>query len=113
MVCTDASDEGQNVVAIALELAQACGSQVIVVQVLQIVPEFQAVTPDLRAILEKGVQENMAVIKAAADKLGVSLKTVTPQGQSPHAGIVAAAEINSPRPAHRWAAAGNPPWPAS
>jgi nucleotide-binding universal stress UspA family protein len=34
----------------------------------------------------------MAVIKAAADKLGVSLKTVTPQGQSPHAAIVAAAE---------------------
>jgi universal stress protein E len=92
MVCTDASDEGQNAVAIALELAQACHSQVIAVQVLQIVPEFQAVTPDLRAILGKGVQENMAVIKAAADKLGVSLKTVTPQSQSPHAGIVAAAE---------------------
>jgi len=92
MVCTDASDEGQNAVAAALELAQACDSQVVAVQVLQIVPEFQAVVPDLRATLGKGVQENMAVIKAAADKLGVSLKTVTPQGQSPHATIVAAAD---------------------
>ena len=92
MVCTDASDEGQNAVAVALELAQACDSQVFAVQVLQIVPEFQAVAPDLRATLGKGVQENMAVIKAAADKLGVSLKTVTPQGQLPHAAIVAAAE---------------------
>ena len=59
---------------------------------LHVVPEFQAVAPDLRATLGKGVQENMAVIKAAADKLGVSLKTVTPEGQLPHAAIVAAAE---------------------
>ena len=92
MVCTDASDEGQNAVALALDLARACDSQVFAVQVVHVVPEFQAVAPDLRATLEKGVQENMAVIKAAADKLGVSLKTVTPEGQLPHAAIVAAAE---------------------
>jgi len=91
MVCTDGSDEGQNAVALALELAQVCDSQVFAVQVLQVVPEFQAVVPDLRATLGKGVQENMAVIKAAADKLGVSLKTVAPQGQLPHAAIVATA----------------------
>ena len=92
MVCTDGSDEGQNAVAIALELAQACHSQVCAVQVLQVVPEFQAVAPDLRGTLEKEVRENMAVIKAAADKLGVSLKPVVPQGQLPHDAIVAAAE---------------------
>ena len=92
MVCTDGSDEGQNAVAVALELARACDSQVIAVQVLHVVPEFQAVAPDLRATLGKGVRENMAVIKAAAGKLGVALKTVTPEGQLPHAAIVATAE---------------------
>jgi nucleotide-binding universal stress UspA family protein len=92
MVCTDASDEGQNAVAVTLELARACDSQVFAVQVLHVVPEFQAVAPDLRATLGKKVQENMAVIKAAADKLGVALKTVVPEGQLPHAAIVAAAE---------------------
>jgi hypothetical protein len=96
MVCTDASDGGQNAVAVTLELAQACDSQVFAVQVLQVVPEFQAVAPDLRATLEKEVQKNMAVIKAAADKLGVSLKIVVPQGQLPHAAIVAAAEKIGP-----------------
>jgi nucleotide-binding universal stress UspA family protein len=96
MVCTDASDEGQNAVAVTLELARACDSQVFAVQVLQVVPEFQAVAPDLRATLEKEVQKNMAVIKAAADKLGVSLKTVVPQGQLPHAAIVATAEKIGP-----------------
>jgi nucleotide-binding universal stress UspA family protein len=92
MVCTDGSDEGQNAVAVTLELARACGSQVVAVQVLHVAPEFQAVAPDLRATLGKGVQENMAAIKAAADKLGVALKTVTPEGQLPHAAIVATAE---------------------
>jgi nucleotide-binding universal stress UspA family protein len=92
MVCTDGSDGGQNAVAAALELAVACDSQVIAVQVLQVVPQFQAVAPDLRATLEKEVQENIAVIKAAADKLGLRLKAVVPQGQLPHAAILATAE---------------------
>jgi len=92
MVCTDGSDGGQNAVAVALELARACDSQVYAVQALHVVPEFQAVAPDLRATLEKEVQKNMAVIKAAADKLGVALKIVVPQGQLPHAAIVATVE---------------------
>jgi nucleotide-binding universal stress UspA family protein len=96
MVCTDASDEGQNAVAVTLELARACASQVFAVQVLQVVPEFQAVAPDLRAILGKEVQKNMAVIKAAADKLEVSLKPVTVEGQLPHTAILATAEEIGP-----------------
>jgi nucleotide-binding universal stress UspA family protein len=96
MVCTDGSGEGQHAVTVTLELAQACGSQVFAVQVVQVVPEFQAVAPDVRASLEKGAQENMARIQAAADKLGVSLKPVMPQSQMPHAAIVVAAEKLNP-----------------
>ena len=96
MVCTDASDEGQNAVAVTLELARACASQVFAVQVLQVVPEFQAVAPDLRAILGKEVQKNLAVIKAAAGKLGVSLKPVTVESQLPHTAILATAEEIGP-----------------
>jgi nucleotide-binding universal stress UspA family protein len=92
MVCTDGSQEGQHAVAATLELAQACDSQVFAVQAVHVVPEFQAVAPDLRATLGKEVQENMAVIQAAADKLGVSLKPLMPQAHLPHAAIVAAAE---------------------
>jgi nucleotide-binding universal stress UspA family protein len=79
-------------VAITLELAQACGSQVYAVQVLEVAPEFQAVAPDLRATLGEGVQKNMAAIEAAAAKLRVPLTPVVPQGQLAHAAIVAAAE---------------------
>jgi nucleotide-binding universal stress UspA family protein len=92
MVCTDGSGEGQNAVAAALELAQVCGSQVFAVQVLQVRPEYQVAAPDLRATLEVEVQKNMADIQAAAAKLQVPLKALTPQGQLPHAAIVATAE---------------------
>ncbi|MGA9755068.1 MAG: universal stress protein [Desulfobaccales bacterium] len=96
MVCTDASGEGQNAVAVTLELAKACGSQVFAVQVLEIVPEFQAVAPDLRAILGKEVEKNMAAIEAAATKLGVRLQPLVPEGQLAHVAILQAAEQVGP-----------------
>jgi nucleotide-binding universal stress UspA family protein len=92
MVCTDGSAEGQNAVAVTLELAQACGSQVLVVQALEIAAEFQAVAPDLRGIVVQEAQKNMVDIEAAAAKLGVPIKPLMPEGQLPHAAIVAEAE---------------------
>jgi nucleotide-binding universal stress UspA family protein len=96
MVCTDGSAEGQNAVAVTLELARACGSQVLAVQVMEVPADFQAVAPNVRALLGKGVQENIEAIKAAAAKLGVPLKALVPEGQMPHAAIVAAAEKHRP-----------------
>jgi nucleotide-binding universal stress UspA family protein len=96
MACTDGSAEGQNAVAVTLELARVCGSQVFAVQVLEIPAEFQAVAPDFRATLEKEVQKNIEVIKAAAARLEVPLEAVVPMGQAPHAAIVAT--VNQIRP---------------
>jgi nucleotide-binding universal stress UspA family protein len=89
LVCTDGSVGGNNAVAITLELAKACGSKVVVVQVVQVVPSFQAVMPDLRCTLEKEVQDNFEIIKAAADKLEVPIQLLRLEGQQPHAAIVA------------------------
>jgi nucleotide-binding universal stress UspA family protein len=92
MACTDGSAEGQNAVAVTLELARVCGSQVSAVQVLEVPAEFQAVAPDLRGTLEKEVQKNIEALKAAAARLGVPLKAVVIRGQAPHAAIVATVE---------------------
>jgi nucleotide-binding universal stress UspA family protein len=89
MACTDGSAEGQNAVAVTLELARACGSQVFAVQVLEVPAEFQTVAPDFRGTLEKEVQKNIQVIQAAAARLGVPLKAVVPRGQAAPAAIVA------------------------
>jgi len=96
MVCTDGSPGGNNAVALTLELAKACGSQVYVVQALEIVAEFQAVMPDLRCALTEEAQRNMGFIEAAAAKLGVHIQPLMPIGQQPHAAIVAEIEKIAP-----------------
>lgn len=83
MVCTDGSASGQNAVAVTLELARACGSQVHVVQVLEVAPAYQAA---------EEVQKNMEAIKDAAAKLEVTIHPVVPQSQVPHAAILSEAE---------------------
>jgi nucleotide-binding universal stress UspA family protein len=96
MVCTDGSAGGNNAVAVTLELAKACGSKVFVVQVVQIVPEFLAVAPDLRGTLENEVQANFEVIKAAAAHLEVPMQLLMLEGQQPHDAIVSEIEKNQP-----------------
>jgi len=73
LVCTDGSPESQGAVAEALALGRLCGSRVYVLQVLQIIPEFEAVAPDLMVRLEEEIRLQMEVLKAEATKMAVSL----------------------------------------
>lgn len=92
LVCTDGSSEGQNAVAQALELARGAGAMVHVVQVVQIVPEFEAVAPDLRACLESEICTQMEAVKTEAARLGVKIDTKVLHSQLPHAAIVEEAQ---------------------
>ncbi len=73
LVCTDGSPESQGAVAEALALGRLCGSRVFVLQVLQIIPEFEAVAPDLMVRLEEEIRQQMEALKAEAAKMAVSL----------------------------------------
>ncbi len=73
LVCTDGSPESQGAVAEALALGRLCGSRVYVLQVLQIIPEFEAVAPDLMVRLEEEIRQQMEALKAEAAKMAVSL----------------------------------------
>jgi nucleotide-binding universal stress UspA family protein len=92
LACTDDSAEGQNAVFQALELARACSCKVHTVQVVEIVPEFEAVAPDLRACLEEEIHANMEALKQQAADLGVNLEHHVLNCQLPHRAIVAEAE---------------------
>ncbi len=96
LVCTDGSAGANNAVAVTLDLAKACGSQVFVVQVLEIVAEFQAVMPDLKCSLAQEAQRNFAVFEAEAAKLEVPIQLLMPEGQQPHAAIVMEVEKIQP-----------------
>ena len=89
---TDGSDEGQNAVAQSLLLAQACGSQLCVLQVVEIVPEYEAVAPDLRACLEEEILRQQAATASQAARQGVPLDFRIRHSLSPYAAILAEAE---------------------
>ncbi|MFI5354155.1 MAG: universal stress protein [Desulfobaccales bacterium] len=96
LACTDGSDEGQNAVAQALSLAQVCGSKLYVLQVVEIVPEFEAVAPDLRACLEEEIRRQKATTASEAALKGVQLDYRVLHSVSPFAVIVEEAEKIQP-----------------
>jgi nucleotide-binding universal stress UspA family protein len=91
MVCTDGSAEGQNAVAVTLELARACGSRVFAIQVLEIPPQYQMAAPNARSVLGQEIEKNMEAVTTAAAGMKVDLKTLVPEGQPVHTAIVDAA----------------------
>lgn len=94
LVCTDGSPESQGAVAEALVLGRLCGSQVYVLQVLEIIPEFEAVAPDLMVRLEEEIRSQLQALKAEAAKMAVSLTTLVRRSVSVFSAILEeAAEI--------------------
>ncbi len=96
LACTDGSDEGQNAVRQALALGQACGSKVYVLQVVEIVPEFEAMVPDLRFCLEEELRRQKAAAASEAALKGVQLDYRVLQSVSPFSAILAEAEQIQP-----------------
>ncbi len=97
LACTDGSDEGQNAAAQALALGQACGCQVYIIRVVEIVPEFEAVAPDLRACLEEEVQRQKADTVSQAALKGVQLDYRVVHSVSPFGAILAEVEQLQPQ----------------
>ncbi len=96
LVCTDGSDEGGNAVTQALALGQACGSKVYVLQLVEIVPEFEAVAPDLRVCLEEEIHRQKVATASEAALRGVQLEYRVLHSVSPFAAIVAEADQIQP-----------------
>ena len=96
LACTDGSDEGQNAVVQALSLAQVCGSKLYVLQVVEIVPEFEAVAPDLRTCLEEEIRRQKAATTSEAALKGVQLDYRVLHSVSPFAAIIEEAEKIQP-----------------
>ena len=88
LVCTDGSPNSQVAVYETLNLARLCGSTVFALQVLQIVPEFEAVAPDLMVRLAEEIRAQMEVIKVRAAVAGVTLETLICSSVSPFRAIL-------------------------
>jgi uncharacterized protein len=88
LVCTDGSPNSQAAVNKTLALARLCGSTAFALQVLQIVPEFECVAPELIARLSEEAHLQMEAITAQATAGGVTLKTLLRRSVSPYAAIL-------------------------
>lgn len=88
LVCTDGSDNSQVAVDQTLALARRCGSQVYALQVLQIVPEFEAVAPNLMVRLALEIRDQMEAIKVQAAAAGVPLTKRISSSVSPFSAIL-------------------------
>jgi nucleotide-binding universal stress UspA family protein len=91
LVCSDGSDNAQVALAATLSLARLCGSQVYLVQVLHLIPDF-GYSAYLIAELEKELEAQMEAVKAQAAPMGVALETRIMGGVSPLSGILEEAE---------------------
>jgi nucleotide-binding universal stress UspA family protein len=92
LVCSDGSAEGKHAVAEALALAGACGLKAHVLRVIEIVPEFEAVAPDLRCRVEEEVRDEIQSVQAEAAGLGAAVETIVCRSPRPYAAIVDQAE---------------------
>ncbi|MGO9621553.1 MAG: universal stress protein [Desulfobaccales bacterium] len=97
LVCTDGSEGGQHAVTQALALGRACASKVYVLQVVKIIPEFEAAAPDLRACLEEEIERQQAAAAAEAARQGVEMEYRILHSISPFADIVVEAEKLKPQ----------------
>ena len=95
LACTDGSANSQIAVDQTLALARSCNSQVYLVQVLQIIPDFGDAAY-LMAELEDDAQARMEETKSKAAKMGVALETRIMAGVSPFSGILDEAERVQP-----------------
>jgi nucleotide-binding universal stress UspA family protein len=96
LVCTDGSENSQAALAEALNLARACGGQVYLLQVVVIIPEFEAAAPDLMAKVSAEVQTELEATRAEAEKSGVALETRLTRGVSVFSAILQEAEQIQP-----------------
>jgi nucleotide-binding universal stress UspA family protein len=88
LVCTDSSSDSQGAIDGALALAQACGSKIYLLQVLEFNPEFEAQAPEFVAQREDKIRAYMESVKALTSQLEVPFEIRVRRGESAHAGIV-------------------------
>ena len=75
LVCIDGSENSRAALDQALSLAKECGSLVYLLQVVAIIPEFEATAPDLMVLVAEEASKQLAVVKAEAAGAGVTVET--------------------------------------
>lgn len=96
LICTDSSPDSQGAFSGALALAQSCGSKIILLQVLEFNPEFEAMAPEIVARREDEIYAQMEKARALAGEMDVPLDIRVRRSETAYQGIVEEAEKIKP-----------------
>lgn len=95
LVCTDGSPESHGAVAAAFNLAQACGSKIHLIQVVQSIFETDS-WPGMIADRDQKVLNYLDAWKVEASKLNVALETKMVYADAPYEGVLEEAKKIEP-----------------
>ena len=96
LVCTDGSPESQGAIAAAFNLAQACGSKIHLIQVVQYIFETDSSWPGMIADRDQKVLSYLDAWKVEASKLNVALETTMIYADTPYEGVIEEAKKIEP-----------------
>lgn len=88
LLATDGSDSAQAAIQEAIAIARVCSSQLYVISVVEVNPEYEALAPQLVEKAEVETREHLESIKAAAAKEGIACEVLAHQGEEPYRFIV-------------------------
>jgi nucleotide-binding universal stress UspA family protein len=96
LVCTDGSPESQGAIAAAFNLAQACGSKIHLIQVVQYIFETDSSWPGMIFDRDQKVLSYLDAWKVEASKLDVALETKMVYADTPYEGVIEEAKKIEP-----------------
>lgn len=96
LVCTDGSPDSRGAVRATLALAEACGSKVFFLRVLEFNPELEAMAPEVVAAQEAEVHDYLTACRAEGEKLGIPAETRVRRSETAYEAIVAEAQKIQP-----------------
>jgi len=88
LLATDGSDSAQAAIQEAIAIARVCSSQLFVISVVEVNPEYEALAPQIVEKAEVETREHLESIKAAAAKEGIDCEVLAHQGEEPYRFIV-------------------------
>jgi nucleotide-binding universal stress UspA family protein len=92
LVCSDGSPDSQGALNTALSLAQACGSKIYLLQVMEFNPEFEAQAPEWVAQREDEIHTYLQAAMARAADLDIPAQARVRRSESAYLGILEEAQ---------------------
>ena len=88
LLSTDGSEFSEGAIREAINLAKRCSSKLLVVSIIEMDPELEALAPDLVEKFERETRRHLESVKERVAKEGVDCEIIVHEGEEPYQYIV-------------------------